>query len=625
MNIKTATVAAFALCVLSLLLQSWYLPTLHHKGLTTPISLSACDTVPLIVSDNNFVGISIDTPQYRLDVNGLSQGNPIRLQGLLLGSTADSLISSQNGVLKRIAPIGGIVDSLLQGVTGNFGNVAYVSKNGNNSTGVIGNRNKPFKDPIAARKALESKNINDGLIEVFPATYLVADTDTATFQMTQAGITPDVFVLVDATQAQSKENWTLSPQANTSINYYFHAGARFITKRFRDSMPTPMFFDTVGRITKVYGFGHFEDAGVFYVNNANDANDNWGFRGGRLIEMKKESSLILYASKIVVANHGIYTYGGIPISTTKYIPVFSSADSANRNYNFKSISIYADSIICGHGGTIANINWRNFRHLSDRFGKEKGTLYIKAKAFKSLSFGGWGGFEAFNNYNITFDVDNINGASWDVVDIKNSSILIKSENATNLVYWSVGNFSNTTWTTKCQNITTALNSNFLSYHCDLTRNFVFEYDIANLKQTAPIVPSYGYYRGFLQMPLASDTTNRFFIRNTNFIQMAAIANGAGGQAAIAIVDLGGNLGYDPNNKATSTPRLFLQNTTSCLRPGNNTAYNILFNGVANTRYSTLNISSTSLISNFGDIAPVANTSINYYIQPPIISSAWKTW
>ncbi len=622
MNIRTATVVAFASCALCLMLQSWRLPIPSHRLLTTKVFLRAlCDTVPLIVADNNFVGISIDTPQYRLDVNGSSQGNPLRLKGLLPGNTTDSLVSSQNGVLKRIAPISGLIDS----ATANLGNVAYVSRNGDNSTGAVGNRNRPFKDPIAARKAIESKNITDGLIEVFPATYLVADTDTAIFQMAQARITPDVFVLVNSVQAQSKGNWTLSPQSSAAINYYFHAGARFITKRFRDSMPTPMFFDTVGRTTKVYGLGHFEDAGVFYVNNANDANDNWGFRGGRIIEMRKESSLVLYAAKVAAAHHGIYTYGGVPLSTTKNVPIFSSVDSANRNYNFKSISIYADSIICSHGGMLANINWRNNRHLSDRFGKEKGTLYIKAKAYRALTFGGWGGFEAFNNYNIIMDIDNINGASWDILGIRNSSILIKSENATNLIYWCVGDFSNTTWITKCQNITTGLNSNFLSYHCDLTRNFVFEYDVANLKQTAPIVPSYGYYRGFLQMPLASDTTNRFFIRNTNFIQTTAIANGAGGQASIAIVDLGGNYSYDPNNTATSTPRLFLQNTTTCLRPGNNIAYNILFNGVANTRYSTLNVGSTSLISNFGDLVPVANTSINYYIQPPIINSSWKTW
>jgi predicted Rdx family selenoprotein len=51
------------------------------------------------------LGINTATPTYKLDIdaNTGSTGNPIRLQGLLIGSTTDSIITSANGVLKRLS------------------------------------------------------------------------------------------------------------------------------------------------------------------------------------------------------------------------------------------------------------------------------------------------------------------------------------------------------------------------------------------------------------------------------------------------------------------------------------------------------------------------------------------
>jgi len=51
------------------------------------------------------VGLNISNPQYKLDIdaNTSSAGDPLRLQGLLQGSTSDSIVTSQSGVLKRLS------------------------------------------------------------------------------------------------------------------------------------------------------------------------------------------------------------------------------------------------------------------------------------------------------------------------------------------------------------------------------------------------------------------------------------------------------------------------------------------------------------------------------------------
>ena len=122
MNTRKFSFIASVMAVLCLALQSWAVVA-HSVRIRMPLVLQAAlrdtnaptlrsaaipgnptlDTAaPLTVANNTFVGVNIDTPQYRLDVNGLSTGNPIRLRGLQQGSASDSLISAKDGVLRRI-------------------------------------------------------------------------------------------------------------------------------------------------------------------------------------------------------------------------------------------------------------------------------------------------------------------------------------------------------------------------------------------------------------------------------------------------------------------------------------------------------------------------------------------
>jgi hypothetical protein len=51
------------------------------------------------------VGINTTTPQYKLDINANTggTGNPMRLQGLQTGTTSDSILSSNGGILRRLS------------------------------------------------------------------------------------------------------------------------------------------------------------------------------------------------------------------------------------------------------------------------------------------------------------------------------------------------------------------------------------------------------------------------------------------------------------------------------------------------------------------------------------------
>jgi trimeric autotransporter adhesin len=52
------------------------------------------------------IGINNTAPLYKLDIDALtgSSGNPLRLQGLLAGATSDSLLTSLNGIVRRVHP-----------------------------------------------------------------------------------------------------------------------------------------------------------------------------------------------------------------------------------------------------------------------------------------------------------------------------------------------------------------------------------------------------------------------------------------------------------------------------------------------------------------------------------------
>ena len=68
------------------------------------------------------VGIATASPAYRLDIDAITgtTGNPVRLLGLLAGSTSDSIISSNAGILRRLS-INQIVNANAWSTTGNSG------------------------------------------------------------------------------------------------------------------------------------------------------------------------------------------------------------------------------------------------------------------------------------------------------------------------------------------------------------------------------------------------------------------------------------------------------------------------------------------------------------------------
>ena len=79
----------------------------------------------MVITHNGFVGLGFDsyTPQYKLDIDGISggTGNPLRLLGLNAGATSDSIISSSAGILRRLSVNQVIANAW--NITGNSGTV----------------------------------------------------------------------------------------------------------------------------------------------------------------------------------------------------------------------------------------------------------------------------------------------------------------------------------------------------------------------------------------------------------------------------------------------------------------------------------------------------------------------
>ena len=94
------------------------------------MSLSRVLTILLIVisafMQAQNVGINTANPQYRLDIDATtgSTGNPMRLQGLLAGSTSDSILSSSSGVLRRLSIAQIVATGNFWNLTGNSGTTA---------------------------------------------------------------------------------------------------------------------------------------------------------------------------------------------------------------------------------------------------------------------------------------------------------------------------------------------------------------------------------------------------------------------------------------------------------------------------------------------------------------------
>ena len=110
------------------------------------------------------VGIATSTPLYRLDVDAITgtTGNPARLLGLLAGSTSDSIISSNLGILRRLS-INQILSNAWS-ITGNSGTTA-----GTNFIGTTDAQDLVFKTNSTERARLVNSTGHFGVNTTAPA------------------------------------------------------------------------------------------------------------------------------------------------------------------------------------------------------------------------------------------------------------------------------------------------------------------------------------------------------------------------------------------------------------------------------------------------------------------------
>ena len=105
---------------------------------------------------SGLIGISTTTPQYKLDIDAQtgSSGNPLRLLGLNVGATSDSIISSSSGILRRLS-INQVIANAWN-ITGNSGTV-----DGTNFIGTTDNI--PFSIRVNNQKAGRIDNVNNNV------------------------------------------------------------------------------------------------------------------------------------------------------------------------------------------------------------------------------------------------------------------------------------------------------------------------------------------------------------------------------------------------------------------------------------------------------------------------------
>lgn len=138
--------------------QSWT-TSAHGSKITfkTIPNSSVTNYIRMVIDESGNIGIGNNVtsdPLYNLDIDGKSggTGDPIRLQGLNAGSLSDSIVSSNNGVLRRlsIAQVtgGGSSD---WSTTGNSGTTA-----GTNFIGTTDNRDLVFKTNNAEEMRISS-------------------------------------------------------------------------------------------------------------------------------------------------------------------------------------------------------------------------------------------------------------------------------------------------------------------------------------------------------------------------------------------------------------------------------------------------------------------------------------
>ncbi len=98
-------IAFFTLLCLCCSIAVAQLPVVNNKGTKVTIDSSKWLLSGVNISNKNLgsVGIGINVPAYKLDV--AAPANPLRLTGLQNGLAADSLLVTQNGVIKKLAAL----------------------------------------------------------------------------------------------------------------------------------------------------------------------------------------------------------------------------------------------------------------------------------------------------------------------------------------------------------------------------------------------------------------------------------------------------------------------------------------------------------------------------------------
>ena len=121
-------------------------------------------------------------PQYKLDIDAQtsSSGNPLRLLGLNIGATSDSIISSASGVLRRLSIAQVLANAW--NITGNSGTV-----DGTNFIGTTDNI--PLSIKVNNQKAGRIDNTNGNAFFGYQAGNVIAAFGTSnTFIGHQAGV-----------------------------------------------------------------------------------------------------------------------------------------------------------------------------------------------------------------------------------------------------------------------------------------------------------------------------------------------------------------------------------------------------------------------------------------------------
>jgi hypothetical protein len=128
-------------------------PVVNNKGTKIILDSSKWKITgsDIINKNTGNIGIGIGTPLFKLDVFSLA--NPLRLTGLQNGASTDSLLISQNGVIKRLAPINSFIINRPDSTTasnglnlfgkdvrfgGNLTQATTITNNGNALTFVTG-------------------------------------------------------------------------------------------------------------------------------------------------------------------------------------------------------------------------------------------------------------------------------------------------------------------------------------------------------------------------------------------------------------------------------------------------------------------------------------------------------